>query len=302
MNDSPNHISVCICTYNRPQYLKRLLDGLRDQDTNGLFTYSVVVADNDHLRSAEPLVSAFGASSSVPVRYCVETRKNIPLARNTAIENADGDLIAFIDDDEFPPKRWLLILFEAWQRYGADGVLGPVKPYFDEKAPSWVVRGRFYHRPTYPTGSVIRWTMGRTGNVLFEKRILAEVEEAFRPEFHRGGADQDFFRRMIEKGHVFIWCDDAVVHEIVPPVRWKRSFMLRKALLQGSFAPLHPTNAAPEVLTSLIAVPAYTVALPFDLVLGHHIFMTHLEKLCYHAGRLSGYLGVKLVKVPHLPQ
>ena len=38
------HISVCICTYKRPIPLKRLLDSLKQQETGGLFTYSVVVA------------------------------------------------------------------------------------------------------------------------------------------------------------------------------------------------------------------------------------------------------------------
>ena len=47
------HICVLICTYKRPQMLARLLDGLVSQDTGGLFTYSVVVADNDQHESAE---------------------------------------------------------------------------------------------------------------------------------------------------------------------------------------------------------------------------------------------------------
>ena len=47
-----NHISVCICTYKRATFLGRLLENLRDQDTSGLFTYSVVVADNVRLPGA----------------------------------------------------------------------------------------------------------------------------------------------------------------------------------------------------------------------------------------------------------
>ena len=57
------HISICICTFRRPNLLKRLLDELIAQCTEGWFTYSVVVADNDVARSAEPVVAAFGALS-----------------------------------------------------------------------------------------------------------------------------------------------------------------------------------------------------------------------------------------------
>jgi len=126
------HISVCVCTYRRPQLLKRLLEGLGGQETRGLFTYSIVVADNDHLRSAELVVSSFSAALLIPIKYCVESQQNIALARNKAIENAEGDFVAFIDDDEFPTRRWLLTLYETCRQHGVDGVLGPVKPHFDD--------------------------------------------------------------------------------------------------------------------------------------------------------------------------
>src|SRR5580700_7943958 len=104
MTNESKHIAICICTYKRPVLLKRLLDDLGGQDTGGLFTYSIVVVDNDHLRSAEPVVSVFAAASAIPIRYCEEPRQNIALARNKAVENATGDFVAFIDDDEFPMK------------------------------------------------------------------------------------------------------------------------------------------------------------------------------------------------------
>src|SRR5207245_10546140 len=50
MTNETKHITVCVCTYKRPHYLKRLLGELGNQDTSGLFTYSIVVADNDHLQ------------------------------------------------------------------------------------------------------------------------------------------------------------------------------------------------------------------------------------------------------------
>src|SRR6185503_18570005 len=108
------------------------------------------------------------------------------------------------------------------QRYGVDGTLGPVKPYFEETPPDWVVKGKFYDRPTYPTGLVIDWRKGRTGNTLLKRGLVAGAEAPFRPDFLTG-EDQDFFRRMIERGHRFVWCNEAVAYEIVPPLRWRRS-------------------------------------------------------------------------------
>jgi succinoglycan biosynthesis protein ExoM len=294
VDEMTSHISVCICTYKRPEFLKRLLKELGDQETAGKFTYSIVVADNDATRSAEPLVAQTAVGSPIPITYCVEPRQNISLARNKAIENATGTFVAFIDDDEFPDKRWLLTLFEACIMFGVDGVLGPVQCHFDEVPPSWVVRGKFYERPTYPTGLVIDWPKGRTGNVLFKRELFTGQEMPFSPDFHRAG-DQDFFRRMIAKGHVFVWCNEAAAFEVVPPVRWTRTFMLKRALLRGTIGMQHPATRVRRITKAIIAVPLYTVALPFALLLGQHIFMNILIRLFDHFAALLTAVGLKPV-------
>jgi succinoglycan biosynthesis protein ExoM len=295
------HVCICICTYRRPEYLKRLLAALRDLSTGGLFTYSVVVADNDQARSAEPVVAEFSAESDLHVQYCVEPRQNIALARNKAIAHASGDFVAFLDDDECPTGDWLRHLFETCVRYRADGALGPVRPRFEEQPPQWIIDGGFYARPTYPTGYVIDWRKGRTGNLLIKRGVVAADAVPFRPEFLTG-EDQDFFRRAIEKGHVFVWCDEAVAYEVVPPVRWSRTFMLKRALLRGRISRLHPSSGWLATLRSMIAVPAYAAALPFALAAGQSRFMVYLVKLFDHAGRLLALAGINPVREPYVTE
>lgn len=299
MNKEIPHISVCVLTYKRLAFLKRLLSKIADQETDGLFGYSIVVIDNDSLRSAQAVVLEFADAAGMDVIYCVEPRQNICLARNKAIDNARGDFVAFIDDDEFPEARWLVNLFKACERYSAVGVLGPVKSYFDEQPPKWVIRGKFYERPSHPTGFVINWSEGRTGNVLLRKRLFEQGSLPFNPEFHRGG-DTDFFRRMTEKGHLFIWCDEAVVYESVPPVRWTRGFMLKRALLRGSITVQSPNLGFDSVAKSIVATAAYAVALPFTLVLGQHRFMDVLVRLFDHLGKLLACVGIHPVANPYV--
>jgi len=299
MTAESNHIGVGICTYKRPDLLRRSLRELISQETGGLFTYSIVVVDNDRQRSAETIVSEFAASSPVPIAYCVEPVQNICLARNRAVDYAKGNFVAFIDDDEFPEKNWLLMLFKAVNTDDVAGVLGPVKSFFDEATPSWVVKCRFFDRPGHPTGFVIDWSEGRTGNVILKRSLLVPGEPAFDPKFHRGG-DTDFFRRMIQKGNVFIWCDEAVVHEVVPPERWKRSFMLKRALLRGSITLKDPAFGIGSVVKSLIATVAYTIALPFAFLLGQHRFMDLLVRLCDHLGKILAFIGINPVKSPYV--
>jgi glycosyltransferase involved in cell wall biosynthesis len=280
--------------------LGRLLAELAGQDTGGLFTYSVVVADNDREGSAQRLVRDAAARSGIPVQYCVEPQQNIARTRNRAIAHAAGDLVAFIDDDEFPTSRWLRTLFEACGD-GISGVLGPVTPHFETPPPSWVVDGRFYERPTYPTGFVIDWRKGRTGNVLLKRQLFAGAEPPFRPEFLTG-EDQDFFRRMIERGHVFTWCNEAVAYEVVPPSRWNRRFMMKRALLRGAVSLIHPAAGASLILKSLVAVPAYALTLPFALCAGQGAFMSCLVRLCDHAGRLLASIGIRPIAEPYVTE
>ena len=115
MSSARNHISVCICTYKRARLLARLLTELENQITDQLFTYSVVVADNDYAKSGKNVVQSFNARHKIGVRYCNEPEQNIALARNKAVENADGYFVAFIDDDECPASNWLLNLQDVQQ-------------------------------------------------------------------------------------------------------------------------------------------------------------------------------------------
>jgi|SRR5271167_2042618 len=289
------HISVCICTYKRPQFLKRLLEKLNGQETNGLFSYSIVVVDNDHLQSSERFVLDFSAGSSFPIKYCVEPRQNIALARNTAIENSSGEFIAFIDDDEFPISRWLLTLFESLNEYGVDGVLGPVIPHFEHTPPRWVVKSKCYDRPSHVSGYTLSARESRAGNVLFRKKILDGVDTPFQIQFGTGGEDVDFFRRMIEKGCKFVWCNEAPVYEEVPQSRCTRSYLLKRALLRGSNYPKHSKHRIRDTVTSLIAVPCYTLALPVLALVSPHLIIKYLVKLCDHSARILAMFGLKLM-------
>lgn len=295
------HIAVCICTYKRLRFLERLLEGLARQKTNDQFTYSIVVADNDRLESARPAVEEFARHNQTRIKYCVQPQQNISLTRNIAVANAEGDYISFIDDDEFPTDEWLLTLFKAIHTYKVDGALGPVKPHYEEAPPAWVIRGKFHERPSYPTGFIIDWRKGRTGNCLLKKELFDSEKQPFNPQFLTA-EDQDFFRRMIQKGHSFVWCDEAVAYETVPPIRWNRKFMLKRALLRGKVSLRHATSGGKDVLKSLLAMPAYALALPLLLVVGQHAFMKYLVKAFDHAGRLMAFVGLNPMKEQYVTE
>ena len=202
MKDSCPHICVCTCTYKRPELLSRLLDGLQCQKTDGLFTFSIVIVDNDYERSAEFIVSEHQSRSAISIEYDIEPERHIALARNRALNNSRGDFIAFIDDDEFPIDSWLLSLYTACCEYAVDGVLGPVRPVFEIPPPKWVIQAKLFERSSHKTGTVLHWRQTRTGNVLLRRRILESADAWFRSDF-KHSEDQDFFKRMMAAGRIF---------------------------------------------------------------------------------------------------
>ena len=287
------HVCVCVCTFQRPALLCRLLAALAGQRTDGRFTFSVVVVDNDEQASARQATEDVQRAFAIDVRYFVEREQNIALARNKAVANTRGDFVAFIDDDEIPGNDWLLTLHGAIGDMGVDGVLGPVVPSYEEVPPAWVLRGRFHERPAHATGTILPWQFARTGNALLRSEIFRDPGNWFREEFGSGGEDRDLFRRLIESGRRFAWCAEAPVWETIPPERFRRRFLLKRALLRGR-TPYNQHAAA--YLRSTLAIPAYTLMLPFLPLLGHHVFMRYLVSYCDHVGRILALLGARVVK------
>jgi len=288
-------VSVCICTYRRPEQLQQLLTRLARQNTRGAFRFSLLVVDNDAHESARRAVESWAERSGVGVSYTVEPRQNIAVARNASVAMATGELVAFIDDDEEPSDDWLYILYQTLLEYRADGVLGPVLPKFEQDAPGWAVKGKVFQRPNFKTGTAIHWSITGTGNVLLSREVLQELEGPFNPQLGAGGEDTDLFRRATERGRKFVWSAEAVCYERIPPERTRISFQLRRALLRGKVAVRGHQASWTGIMKSAIAVPLYAVSLPVCFVMGRHVFVTNLVKSFDHLGKLLATCGIDLV-------
>ncbi len=286
-------VAVCICTFKRPDKLQALLSAIGRQVTRERFKLSIVVVDNDGGGSAKKIVEQAQETLHLAVDYIIQPTRNIALARNTAVSRATGEMIAFIDDDEIPPSSWLDTLYTTLDEFKVDGVLGPVLPDYEVSPPRWVRTGRFYDRPRYLTGTTLRWEECRTGNVLMWTGPLRNLVVPFQEEFGTGGEDQDFFRRAIEAGGKFVWCDEAPVWEAVPTNRLRAGFLLKRALLRGKNSFQHKSARKGAIFKSIVAVPLYTAAICALAVCWPPAVMKYSVKLMDHVGRLLASVGIK---------
>ncbi|MCZ2803720.1 glycosyltransferase [Modestobacter sp. VKM Ac-2983] len=119
-------MSVVICTRERPDALATCLESLTRQDHPD---FEVLVVDNAPVTSAtRDVVAGFG--DRLDIRYTVEPRAGLSRARNHALgQQLDGEVVAWIDDDEIADPMWLSELSRAMaERPDADAVSGLVVP------------------------------------------------------------------------------------------------------------------------------------------------------------------------------
>jgi succinoglycan biosynthesis protein ExoM len=297
-----DHVSVCVCTYQRNDLLEHLLRKLRLQETGGHFDVSIVVVDNDATASARETVAKLQADSPIPLAYDVEPDKCIAAARNRAVRLAKGNYIAFIDDDEFPPQDWLLTMYCAIQVFDSAGALGPVYPFYRNTPPEWLIKSGLCERPVHRTGTWLHWEQTRTGNVLLKRKVFDEHGLWFDVKYRTSGSDKEYFREAMALGYRFVAVKEAPVYETVPPVRQTRKYYITRAIVQASnerrFRAPNLKGLAKIVAPAraMAALMVYTALLPLGLLRGKHILVIYQEKCAYQFSWLLAMVGVDLAK------
>jgi succinoglycan biosynthesis protein ExoM len=297
-----DHVSVCVCTFKRPDMLRQLLRTLSRQDTRELIDYSVIVIDNDAGGSGRACVEQARQELAMDIAYEVEPTNTIPAARNHALRLATGNYIGIIDDDEIAPADWLVTLYNAINAFGVDGALGPVHPFFAHVPPPWLVKSGLCERPVIRTGTLLRWDDTRTGNVLLKRAVFTTHALRFDENCRTSGSDKEFFREAMDRGSRFVAVAEAPVFEHVPPERQTFSYYVRRNRIQASNerkfrAPLLRGAArvtAPAKAAAALLV--YCLALPPAALLGRHHAVTYALKIVYHGSWLLTMLGLDLAR------
>src|SRR4029077_11695552 len=108
-------LTIAICTRNRPDGVHRLLESLSRLSVSpdaspGRSPMEILVVDNapsdDRTRDL--------VSQRPEVSYVREPRPGLNFARNRALREARGEILAFLDDDVIADRHWLAGLADAW--------------------------------------------------------------------------------------------------------------------------------------------------------------------------------------------
>ncbi|HEY1469888.1 MAG TPA: glycosyltransferase [Candidatus Acidoferrum sp.] len=214
-------LTIAICTKDRPEGVERLLQSLRGQGTvvpSGSAGFEILLIDN--APSDERTLQL--ATQHSGVRYVREVRPGLNFARNRALREARGELLAFLDDDVVVDQYWLTGLAEAWTANpDAAAFTGQVLPMELETEAQIVFerRGGFRrgfdrvrYGPALPGNSLYPGGAGIFGagaNMTFSTEALRKLggfDEALDTGAAvPGGGDLDIFYRIIRAGHPLVY-------------------------------------------------------------------------------------------------
>ncbi len=229
-------LAVCICTYRRPEGLKRLLDALdRQQFPDTAPGLCLIVADNSPAGDSRQWLERRGCRWALHYRH--EPRPGISHARNAALAAVpEGtDFIAMIDDDEEPAADWLAQLLAAQAASGADIVVGPTLPRLPPEAPAWIAAIDYFAKPQNQ-GALAPLDPdppAATCNVLLRANLFRDGL-TFDPELAlSGGEDKLLFQDLKLRGCRFAYAPAAQAVEYIPRERATLAYLWRESYRRG---------------------------------------------------------------------
>jgi glucosyl-dolichyl phosphate glucuronosyltransferase len=146
-------LSIIIPTRNRPDALRRTLESVAQLEPRS-DNYEVLVVDNSSAAQTRTVFESVQTKfSSRPWRYFYDAMPGLLSGRHKGAQEAQGDILAYLDDDVRLGKNWFEALCEIFQDPTVVLTGGPSRPIFEIPPPHWLEE--FYHENEH--GRICSW-------------------------------------------------------------------------------------------------------------------------------------------------
>ena len=191
-------LSICICTYKRPQRLARLLASVIPQVCGVAAREIVVVNDGSDDEAYAAVMAGFAGKVN---DHCLKTNVGIAEARNVAARQARFEYLVYVDDDCVVPSWWLNWLDARLDSEPElDVVAGVTEPLWPAKrtlAARMQGHFGFHPNPSRAEGQLLF----PTANVAIRRQtLLTNGLFGFPGHFHGAGEDTELSVRLHAKG------------------------------------------------------------------------------------------------------
>ena len=204
-------VSVVIPTYNRKDLLKDCLESLFNQNYPKDM-YEIIVVNDGSTDGTEEVLEEYEKKSPCRFKWFTQQNRGSYAARNLGIENAEGEIICFIDDDCIADRNWIKNLVKCFSDEEVGGVGGKNIAH----APETIV-GR-YAKKNILLDYQKRLALNSQGylfhiitsNAAYKRNVLRKIR-GFDTNFRSGG-DIDLSIRVQLEGFKLKYCPEAVVY------------------------------------------------------------------------------------------
>ncbi len=216
-------VTVAVCTRDRPNDMKLCLEAIHQLDYPHL---DILVVDNaPQTEATKELIE----NVYPHVRYVREPRPGLDWARNRAILEAKGDIIAYTDDDVVVDPGWVKALVQVFTEHPeVMAVTGLVVPYELEHESQVLFEkyggfSRGFERRWFraAVGRPVPWQLLGTGqcgtgaNMAYRRLVFDEIGY-FDPALDvgtptNGGGDLEMFFRVIKAGYSLVYEPQAMI-------------------------------------------------------------------------------------------
>ena len=230
-------ITVILCTYNRWESLAMALASVAVSQMPDGVSWEVLVVDNNSRDKTREVIEQFVSRFPGRFRYEFEPRPGKSNALNSAIQNSQAPILAFMDDDVQVEPDWLHKLtriFENPAYIGSGGRIFPEKGFVPQ---SWLDSS-----VRYALAPLAMFDLGLDAGELKEPPFgtnMAFRREAFTQygEFRRDlgpqpgsenrSEDTEFGMRLLLGGERLWYEPAAVVYHAVSQQRLKQAYFLK---------------------------------------------------------------------------
>lgn len=227
--------SFITCTYNRDKYLEKTLKSVCEQ-TFDPKNYEIIIVDNNSTDNTPKICEEFQVKYNVrQIRYFKELNQGFSFALNRGINEAKGEYIIFVDDDETIRREHLQLLDKYLNDYpDAQLAASKVVPCYERKEPEWMspftkrLIGGYFNAGNH-VKKLSKVSYPGTGHTII-KRELYEKFGYYNTELGRNGTsligaeDKDMIFRLINNNIECYYFPDIPIYHHIPEYKLTNEF------------------------------------------------------------------------------
>lgn len=199
-------LSVCICTRNRPEELKKALNSL---ECSSYPVYEVIVSDDSTSNDTQTLID----SHFPKVKYLAGPRRGLGANRNNALKAVTGSHVLFIDDDVILGEQFIETIFsklESCSTQESEGISKIIITGIENQNGEFVFPHEQdflgFQKIDYGEDDVLKTVV--INSAVFPSLLFKKI--GFDEKLVYGCDEVDFTTRAVQEGYNIILCSNAV--------------------------------------------------------------------------------------------